>query len=206
MKRLLVGPCLVLVCACHTNGAPLTDGDVLQVEAGMSDAAKDSGALPDDDAPRPSLVELLDLYRAWRPRQAAPQSISAEIFGLCRLPSLPEQRFAASEHGDGRYLQDWLNPSARDAFQTKTTPFPVGAAIVKEKLSTDAAGKLVLAARGLMIKRATGFDPAHGDWEFGYWEPATGMSSGEQTARHCGGCHASAPNDFVFLDQSWRQP
>jgi hypothetical protein len=180
-----------------------------------TDASADAPIQPQDAAEagsdgavplrQPALSELLERYRAWSPQPAMPQSISAEIFSLCRLPTSLEQSFADSEHGQGRYLQDWLNDSARSMFESKRTPFAVGAAIVKEKLASDSTGKLVLAARGLMIKREPGFDPAHGDWEFGYWEPAVGLSSGPESARACGGCHAGAGTDFVFLDQTWRR-
>ena len=63
-----------------------------------------------------------------------------------------------------------------------------------------------LAALGLMVKREPGYDPTTGDWEFGYWEPDTGLLSGEAVNIACGPCHASSPTDFVYLDQQWRLP
>jgi hypothetical protein len=117
---------------------------------------------------------------------------------------LPEQAFVDSEHG-GLYLLDWLNAGAQQGYEQKSKPFPVGAVIVKEKLSTKGGG-FTLAALGIMIKHAPGFDTAHGDWEFGYWEPESGMLSGQAESAYCGGCHASSSSDFVFLDSSWRTP
>ena len=41
----------------------------------------------------------MDAYLGWKKRQDAPRAISAEIFGLCRAPSLAEMKFAESVHG-----------------------------------------------------------------------------------------------------------
>lgn len=142
-------------------------------------------------------------YQSWTRASAEPQPISVEIFSLCRAPSAAEQAFVESEHGKNLYLQDWLNPAAIRGRDAKA--FEAGAAIVKQKLATGADGKLAAIALGVMIKRERGFDAAHGDWEFGYWEESPGLKAGAAEATHCGGCHASAPTDYVFLDQSWRK-
>jgi hypothetical protein len=66
---------------------------------------------------------------------------------------------------------------------------------------------MMLVGKGAMIKRAAGFDPSHGDWEFAYWEPSSGILDGPTEAQSCGSCHAGAnATDYVFLDQSWRIP
>jgi hypothetical protein len=233
MHRRLLVPWLLLLSACPVESTPSSDAQDAEsdasaqtesdasvqtendaaedaLDAGATDAGaqRDAGDQPDAAhdaaAHKPALAELMEQYRSWSPRQAMPQSISTQIFTLCRLPTSAEQMFTESEHGEYRYLQDWLNPAAEETFESKDTPFPVGAAIVKEKLLHADAGAIAVVARGLMIKRAPGFDPEHGDWEFGYWEPDAGLASGRETARPCGGCHAGAPTDFVFLDQSWR--
>jgi len=73
-----------------------------------------------------------------------------------------------------------------------------GAAIVKEKLVRGDGGLLVVAL-GLMFKRRAGFDAAHGDWDFAYWEKGPGLQSGEVQSAHCGDCHTAAcGTDFVF--------
>lgn len=154
-----------------------------------------------------SVERAIAEYRTWQQRTAQPLAISAEIFSLCRLPTLPEQQFAASEHGQNRALLDWLTPGAVAGFAANgATPFPVGAAIVKEKLVSSSSG-YTLAALGVMIKRQPGFDTPHADWEFAYWEQAPGLLQGAPEAEYCGGCHAGArATDFVFLDESWRMP
>lgn len=147
-------------------------------------------------------------YLGWTKRTAEPQSITAQIFSLCRLPTLPERRFVESEHGkDQLLLQDWLNPLAVQGFQVGGKPaFPRGSAIVKQKLRRAADGKLEVAALGLMIKQGQGFDPAHGDWEYGYWEADSGLSAGEAVQTHCGDCHKASSSDHVFVESSWRIP
>lgn len=145
-------------------------------------------------------------YRSWETLSDSPISISIEIAGLCRLPTAAEDAFVASEHGDRLYLLDWLNPEAAEGFEAGgAAPFPVGAAIVKEKLVLMGSD-YELSALGLMVKREAGFDPSNGDWEFGYWNENSGMLSGTEENAYCGGCHASSTTDFVFLDDSWRQP
>ena len=155
-----------------------------------------------------SLQDAMQRYQGWTRRTEQPQAIAVEIFSLCRLPSLPEQRFVESAHGkDMLLLLDWLNEPAARGFKAAGKPaFEVGSAIVKQKLRQPAQGPLEVAALGLMIKRAPGFDPAHADWEYGYWEAATGLSSGKQTQSYCGDCHAGSATDHVFVDMSWRMP
>lgn len=143
-------------------------------------------------------------YRSFSQRTAQPEAISAEIFALCRLPTLPETEFTKSVHGKELYLLDWLNAEAQAGYAQKgAAEFPLGATIVKEKLVRNSSSGFDLAALGIMIKRAPGFDSLHGDWQFGYWEAASGMSS---DAIACGSCHSGSKTDFVFLDESWRIP
>jgi hypothetical protein len=147
----------------------------------------------------------MQAYLGWTRHSAEPQAISSEIFSLCRLPTPAEHAFVESKHGDNLFLLDWLNDAAARGFETRdSAPFPPGAAIVKQKLTSNGRGELVLFALGLMIKHEPGFDPAHADWEFGYWTESEGLSAGAAGAAACGGCHASSKTDFVFLDQSWR--
>ena len=145
---------------------------------------------------------ILDTYRSFAPQTATPVNVSSYIFGLCRMPTLRETEFVASIHGDGRYLQDWANPLAVQGLASRGVPaFPEGAVIVKEKYAGPQASEANLVAIGLMIKRRAGFDPARGDWDYAYYEPALGIvHSAEQTA-YCGNCHAgAAATDSVFVD------
>jgi len=170
-----------------------------------NDASDVSG--PNDAAEGVSKLEaIISSYRGWQPHTAEPIGVSSEIFTLCRLPTLAENEFTDSEHGGQRLLMDWLNPRAHSGFAQGAVPFAPGAAIVKEKLvrRADVAG-LSLVALGIMLKHTPGFDPEHGDWEFGYWEEAPGLMVGATQSAYCAECHAGSPTDFVFLDASWRR-
>ena len=179
-----------------------------------SDAASDAVAIGrETEAPHdaeaeagelPSLETIIAQYATWQAR-SDPQSISAYIFGICRAPTAHERAYAASEHGQQRYVRDWVNSEAASGFAADGgARFAVGATIVKEKLLPAEDGGWMLVALGIMTKRAPGFDSAHGDWEYGYWEEALGIARGSELANHCGGCHAGAQDtDYVFFDLGW---
>jgi len=91
----------------------------------------------------------------------------------------------------------YMNDLARDAAIQHRTIFPVGAIIVREKLSAvDAPQAEVLA---VMIKHEHGFNPAASDWEFLKIDgPATTIATREKTGS-CQQCHATEKrDDFVF--------
>ena len=147
-----------------------------------------------------SVSQIMDIYRTWEPQTAEPEPISAYIFGLCRLPTLREREFADSEHGDGRYLQDWANAEAVAGIaRLGAPPFVPGSVIVKEKYVASATGP-ELVAIAMMIKRELGFAPAYGDWEYAYYEPELGTIQTAEQSEYCSGCHAAAAEtDFVFV-------
>jgi hypothetical protein len=149
------------------------------------------------------IARIISEYRTWHPRTDEPVDISSYIFGLCRLPTLKEQTFADSEHGNSRRLQDWANDAAVAgiAGDAGTHVFVEGAAIVKEKYVLKTDGKLELVARGFMIKQKAGFDPALGDWDYAYWEPDLGIVHTTEQSQYCGGCHiGGGATDSVFID------
>ena len=149
----------------------------------------------------PTTREIMDSYRTWEPQTPEPVAISAYIFLLCRLPTLAEQAFLESEHGDGRYLQDWANPEAVAGIARRgAPPFASGSVIVKEKYVASATGPELVAV-AMMIKRERGFAPAHGDWDYAYYEPELGMIQTQAQSDYCSGCHvAASETDFVFVD------
>src|SRR5207237_171665 len=81
--------------------------------------------------------------------------------------------------------------------------------IVKEKKRQDwirGAPSDVIHSRdgvGGMIKRAPGYDPEHGDWEYFYFENASRIESGRIVT--CVQCHVGASGkDYVFGEWSSR--
>lgn len=181
------------------GGAPVTQG------GGPSDPSaggeEDQGGAPAAAGPL-DVDTILNSYRAFTPVTAEPVNVSGYIFGLCRLPTLPENEFLASIHGDGRYLQDWANAGAQAGLRARGAPaFPVGSVIVKEKYAGAAATQADLVALGIMIKRDPGFDSAHGDWDYAYYEPALGVVQTTEQSSYCTACHAGASaTDYVFVD------
>jgi hypothetical protein len=80
--------------------------------------------------------------------------------------------------------------------------FPVGSIIVREKLSKKGGDRPELLA--VMIKRAAGFNPAGGDWEFLTVDGQVSKIRERQKKGSCLDCHSLRPEaDFVFpLPQS----
>jgi len=75
--------------------------------------------------------------------------------------------------------------------------FPVGSIIIREKLSAPDDARPALLA--VMFKRAPGFNPAGGDWEFLTVDGAVTKIQERQKHGSCLQCHASQRDaDFVF--------
>jgi hypothetical protein len=118
-----------------------------------------------------------------------------------RLEAPPSRtRSAPSEsdkEGDGHtYGVVYANDLARAAF-AGDLKFPTGSIIVREKLSkADDATPQLLA---VMVKRAPGFNPKGGDWEFLTVNGALTKVTGRQKKGSCLDCHTSQrERDFVF--------
>ena len=101
----------------------------------------------------------------------------------------------------------FMNDSAATAFRESAATYPVGSVIVKEKQGleyrvdtavTEGSAKTRDGVGG-MIKRAPGYDPTDGDWEYFYFEDAAKIERG--TIRTCVECHrGAAARDYVFGD------
>ena len=86
---------------------------------------------------------------------------------------------------------------------------PVGSVIVKEKEGQgyyfEGTARTAKTRDGVggMVKRPPGYDPAHGDWEYFYFEDPSKIESGKISS--CVQCHAGASKtDYVFGD--WSRP
>ena len=190
-----------------THGAPTASGgyasDPIQDSGNVDARTQPEGSVnPDDSGLGPAFESIRTSYRAFQPQTPGPIDVSSYIFALCRLPTLPEQQFAESEHGNFRRLQDWANAEAVSGIQRRGSPaFPPGAVIVKEKYVMNQEGANELVALGFMVKRPSGFDPTRGDWDYAYWEPALGLLHTRPQTEYCGGCHlAAAETDYVYID------
>lgn len=99
---------------------------------------------------------------------------------------------------DSTYGVVYANGFAREALAKEGfAKFPAGSVIVREKLSreTDVLPQLV----AVMIKRAQGFNPSGGDWEFLTADGNLAKVRERQKKGSCLECHSSqADRDFVF--------
>jgi hypothetical protein len=113
-----------------------------------------------------------------------------------RTPSESDEKGDGHAKGASTYGVVYANDLARAAF-TGDGKFPAGSIIVREKLSKpdDAAPQLI----AVMVKRAPGFNPAGGDWEFLTVDGALTKVAERQKKGSCLDCHASQrERDFVF--------
>ena len=184
-----------------SGGKSSAAGTSTSTDGGASGEAGQGGASPSGI---PNVAAIMAQYKSsYTPQTEMPEPVSAYIFGLCRLPTLPEQEFAESNHGDSRYLQDWANDLAVEGIARRGEPaFTPGAIIVKEKyVPAPSTAGFELAALGFMIKREPGFAPSHGDWEYAYWEPQLGVVSTTEQSSYCAGCHVgAAETDSIYVD------
>lgn len=106
-----------------------------------------------------------------------------------------------------RYYQsdeDWMEDLPEPDYRT----YPVGSVIIKENFweVDNQPGKAH--ALTIMVKRAAGFDPDHGDWEYieldrkGV-ERLRGNARQSEVALRCANCHESVKDrDYIFAIES----
>jgi hypothetical protein len=125
---------------------------------------------------------------------------------LCRA-AIPATDRAEAEKRLGPHFAGtvhyYANPEAARTLQQSGTEFPEGSVIVKEKLGLKAkpADPDPVLEIGGMVKRAKGFDPANGDWEYFFHDQSGKLTTGKLLA-NCAACHNSAVADHVFA--AWR--
>ena len=134
--------------------------------------------------------------------------VNGDLAAMCRGVSPAEVEDAQKKYGPhaNAAILIYMSRPAALAFRDGVIPYPVGAVIVKEKMIgsyTDSNGSFHSEKNGVggMVKRAPGFDSAHGDWEYFYFEDPAKIESG--TISSCVKCHESAKaTDYVF--GTWR--
>lgn len=97
----------------------------------------------------------------------------------------------------------YANRAARAAWKANpdAPKFPAGSVIVRETLQQPEGGEPMLLVA--MVKRARGFNPKGGDWEFLDIEPKLTRINGRQKKGSCLDCHVSQrERDFVFPAQA----
>ena len=173
---------------CHRNRPSALGIGLLLYVTALGGAAR---------ADEPTITEqsAFSFYKTLSLLTPKPIFVSRRLVAACTAPSLSayeEERRRAGPHAD-TMVNLYANDIAKKAIEAKARRFPTGAVIVKEKFEHDAAATAV----GGMVKRAPGFDPAHGDWEYFYAVRSGGFASGRLST--CIGCHRQAKSDdYVF--------
>jgi Cytochrome P460 len=149
----------------------------------------------------PALVEPAE-FATWPRVSEAPERVSPELSMLCvALPAGDARVRRAGASAGGPHADHSIvvrvSPNAIAAYR-EGRPLPAGAVVVKEKYD-DASASGPLRAYGMMIKRASGYDPSGGDWEYGFVTLASGATVTRGRLAGCAGCHASArETDYLF--------
>ena len=113
------------------------------------------------------------------------------------LPAPRPKEKPGEDHGYSYGVIYANDAAARVMLAGGPQKYPAGSVIVREKLSRPEATKPELLAA--MIKRAPGFNPAGGDWEFLLFDGALTRVRERQKKGSCLECHASqAARDFVY--------
>ena len=154
---------------------------------GLAVASYSSPSAPDSE------LASLAAYRQWTLVNPTPQLMEPLSALSCAL--IPGRQ-EPSPHLH-KYISVFVNPVGREQMMTKQTPeFPVGSMIVKEKLATaDSTAPELLTA---MIKRAPGYNPEGGDWEYLVLDGTAAKIVERGKLTRCSECHRPYEHsDFV---------
>jgi len=149
-----------------------------------------------------SRVPEFDDYRSWAKVNTKPQFIMSPLDMLCVGPTKAQLDAEKQDPHVRHFMLCYVNAIGEHAMLHEKNPkFPVGSVIVKEKLdSPDSASKRTLLTA--MIKHESGYDPAHGDWEYVVMNGDASLLQARGKLANCGGCHAQKKNtDYVFRDE-----
>lgn len=134
-------------------------------------------------------------YRNFKRLTVQPHYVAPLTGMLCRSPSKEQLDKETTMTGPHTrvLVHIYANPTSANSIASNDDVFPVGAVIIKEKFPRDAKE---IAGIGGMVKRAKGYDPAGGDWEFFYYTPGGDFSTGKLA--NCVECHNGGKRDHVF--------
>lgn len=158
----------------------------------------------------PSIAGIVANYTNYSKMTEGHVAVNPELAMLCRGATQAEVEAARIKYGPhaNAAILIYMNGRAARAFREGVIPYPTGAVIVKEKMlggyitSDGGLSHDALDGVGGMVKRAAGFDPAHGDWEYFYFDDKKKIESGPISS--CIKCHESAKSgDYVF--GAWRK-
>ena len=157
------------------------------------------------DMPESSdIAEIASKYHRYELLTAEPYVVNPWVTNGCYPITQDTIDNFAKVHGPHAIalISVYMNKMAANAYRQQTE-YPLGSIIVKQKsLKGDRSddGKKVVARKtgvGGMIKRQSGYDPTHGNWEYFYYETLDSITAGR--VQNCIGCHEKASkSDYVF--------
>ena len=135
-------------------------------------------------------------YRSWSPVNKKPHFVPGYLSYFCR-PVLPTDKKDPSPHAN-KFVRVYVNAAGEEAMSSKEAmKYPVGTVIVKEKLSSAEIKHPELLT--VMVKREKGYNPKHGDWEYGVFDGAGKKVQARGKLKNCQSCHQKqAKQDYVF--------
>jgi hypothetical protein len=146
--------------------------------------------------PVPALVEPAE-FATWPRVTERPVRVSPALAAMCAvMPAHAAAPANPDPHADHAIVVR-VSPGAAAAYR-EGRPLPAGAVVVKEKYD-DASASGPLRAYGVMMKRAAGYAPRDGDWEYAYVALDGERAVTRGRLAGCSGCHARASGrDFLF--------
>jgi len=157
-----------------------------------------------------AIADIAATYTSYRKVTDSDVYVNPELAMLCRGASREEVEAAKIKHGPHAHtaILVYMNEPAAQVFSRGDKVYPAGSVIVKQKRILGfydyKSGKNISRAEngvGGMVKRAAGYDPDHGDWEYFYFEDKSKIQAGR--IQSCVQCHEGAKStDYVF--GTWR--
>jgi hypothetical protein len=158
----------------------------------------------------PKVTDVAANYTSYKKMTDRAAEIDPYISFRCSPIMEDEVAEARLEHGPhaNTAILVYMNDLAAGTFTNRAQSYPVGSVVVKQKVIKGYFDEQFrqLASRsnavGGMIKRPAGYDTAHGDWEYFYYENPAKIKRGRIAT--CIKCHAYAQeSDYVF--GTWQQ-
>jgi len=176
----------------------------LSFAAAICGCSKSSAEQISGSAPHPTIADIVKSYGSYQSVTAQPVFVDPAMLLSCVGASQAQVDAARAKFGPhaNAAISIYMNDAAATAFY-KQGSYPVGAVVVKCKKLLGYRGQSgtwhseIENGVGGMVKREAGYDSAHGNWEYFYFEDPSHVESGRITS--CVQCHDSAKkSDYVF--------
>ncbi len=149
-----------------------------------------------------NIAEIVKDYETLIKINTKPIPVTPGVSLLCISDPAAQVIKTHGPHTD-KMLNIFMNPSAKLAYHKiiknleKKIKYPVGAIILKEKISTYSEDKDKPNSLGGLIKREPGYDSENGDWEYFYRDEDEKLTTGK--IQNCIDCHKTQKDtDYIY--------